>query len=259
VTYQPEYYDVVIPPSFQGDVEWYCRQAIRAGGPVLELGCGTGRVTIPMAATGARVHALDSDAAMLARLQARLATQPADVQKRISTSVGDMRTFELSQQFALVVAPFRAFLHNVTEADQVACLRQIRRHLIPGGRFAFNVFHPSLEYMAHHAGAFAGVWRWVATYPLASGGFLVRSEANRYDTIRQVVHSHHKYEEFGSDGVLTTTAIHRLDLAYLYAGDIRRLLAQAGFVDVTIAGGFDGRAELRDTDELVVEAVSPGG
>jgi ubiquinone/menaquinone biosynthesis C-methylase UbiE len=44
VTYQPEYYDVVTPASLQGDVEWYCRAAAAAGGPVLELGCGTGRL-----------------------------------------------------------------------------------------------------------------------------------------------------------------------------------------------------------------------
>ena len=64
----------------------------------------------------------------------------------------------------------------------------------------------------------------------------MRSEANRYDTVRQVVHSQHRYEEYAADGVLSRAAVHRLELAYLYPADIRRVLVQTGFADITIAG-----------------------
>jgi hypothetical protein len=100
----------------------------------------------------------------------------------------------------------------------------------------------------------AGVWRWAGTYPSADGGWIVRSESNRYDTVRQLVNSQHRYEEYGSDGILTRTSLHQLQLAYLYPPDLRRLLTQAGFQSVHIAGGFDGRMFERDTDELVIEA-----
>jgi SAM-dependent methyltransferase len=254
VTYRPDLYDAVTPSSLQGDVEWYCSKAKDSGGPVLELGAGTGRVTLAIAAAGVPVHALDASEAMIKALQAKLAAHPSDVRSRVSLEVADMRTFAVSERFALVIAPFRAFLHNVTESDQVACLQRVRQHLRPGGRFAFNIFHPSLEYMAQHVGPLAGVWRWAGTYPLPGNGFVVRSEANRYDTIRQVVHSHHRYEEHSPDGVLIQTMLHRLELAYLYPADIRRLLAQAGFHDIRIGGGFGGHELSRDTDELVVEA-----
>jgi hypothetical protein len=130
----------------------------------------------------------------------------------------------------------------------------VREHLRPGGTFAFNVFHPSLEFMARHTGALEGVWRWAGTSPRADGGCVVRSEANRYDTVRQLVESQHRYEEYGPDGTLTRTSLHPLRLAYLYPPDIRRLLGQAGFQSVQIAGGFDGRPFENDTDELVIEA-----
>jgi SAM-dependent methyltransferase len=254
--YRPELYDIVTPASFRGDAEWYRGKARETGGPVLELGAGTGRITLGIAQDGVLVHALDADPAMLNRLREKLADEPREVQERVQVSVGDMRMFTLGERFPLIIAPFRAFLHNLTEEDQLACLRRVREHLRPGGCFAFNVFHPSLEYMAHHTGALAGVWRRAATFPLPGGGCVVRSESTRFDTPRQLLDSQHRFEEYGPDGVLIRTSVHQLHLAYLYPPDLRRLLHQAGFDSVQIAGGFDGQAFERDTDELVIEAKS---
>ena len=254
MTYQAELYDVVTPPSLQGDVEWYCRKAVESGGPVLELGAGTGRVTMPIAEAGVEIYALDASDAMLQILERKVVAGAAEVRARVHLLSGDMRTFDLPERFALIISPFRAFLHNLTDADRLACLARVRHHLRPGGRFAFNVFHPSLEIMARHSGALATVWRWAGTFPLASGGFVVRSEANRFDTVRQVVHSLHRYDEYDAAGVFTRGSVHRLELAYLYPPDIRRLLTTAGFTDVRIDGGFDGRDFSSDLDELVIEA-----
>jgi SAM-dependent methyltransferase len=252
--YHPELYDIVTPASFRGDAEWYRAKARECGGPVLELGAGTGRITLQIAQDGVRVHALDADAAMLDLLQKKRSALPADVRDRVGMTVSDMRTFTLTERFPLVIAPFRAFLHNLTEQDQLACLNQIREHLAPRGRFAFNVFHPSLEIMAHHVGAMAGVWRWAGTFPRAGGGVVVRSDANRYDTTRQLVHSQHRYDEYGPDGTLERSSLHDLHLAYLYPPDLRRLLNQAGFRSIQIFGGFDGRPFEHDTDEIVIDA-----
>jgi SAM-dependent methyltransferase len=252
--YQPELYDLVTPASFAGDAEWYRGQALACAGPVLELGAGTGRITLGIAAAGVSVHALDADPGMLDKLRQKLAAAPADVRQRVVVVTGDMRAFTLAERFALIIAPFRAFLHNLTEADQLACLNRVREHLRPRGCFAFNVFHPSLEYMARHTGAFAGIWRCAGTFARADGGCIVRSESNRYDTVKRLVDSQHRYEEYGPDGTLTRMSLHQLQLAYLYPADVRRLLNEAGFTSVRIAGGFDGRPFENDTDELVVQA-----
>jgi SAM-dependent methyltransferase len=254
VSYRPEIYDAVTAADIQGDVDWYRRKAEACGGPVLELGAGSGRITLAIAEAGVPIHALDASAAMLGALRRKLAGCPQEARDRVVVVEGDMRTFDLSEGFALVIAPFRAFLHNITDADRLACLDRVRRHLLPDGHFAFNVFHPSLEYMAQHAGPLAGVWRWAGTYDLPANGYVVRSEANRYDTVRQVVHSQHRYEEYAADGTLARTWFQRLKLAYLYPNDIRHLLAQAGFREVRITGGFAGSEVLRDSDELVIDA-----
>jgi SAM-dependent methyltransferase len=255
--YTPELYDLVTPASFLGDAEWYRRKARESGGPVLELGAGTGRITLGIARDGVPVHGLDRDAAMLDRLRQKLANEPPEVCERVTVMAGDMRDFTVPERFSLAIAPFRAFLHNLTEHDQLACLARVREHLRPGGCFAFNIFHPSLEYMAHHTGALEGIWRWRGTFRRADGGCVVRSEANRYDTVRQLVDSQHRFEEYGPDGTLTRTSLHRLHLAYLYPPDLRRLLTQTGFQSVQISGGFDGRPFEKDTDELVIEAWVP--
>lgn len=254
MSYRPDLYDLVTPATLGGDAEWYRLKASESGGPVLELGAGTGRVTLAIAQAGVPVHALDADAAMLSALRRKLAAQPSDVRDRVTVVDADMRTFALAERFALIIAPYRAFLHNTTEADQLACLQRVREHLRPDGSFALNVFHPSLEFMSQHAGALTGVWRWTGSYQQPDGGFVICSEATRYDTVRQIVNTQDRYEEYEPDGTLAQTSLHRLELAYLYPCDVRRLLTHAGFQSVRIDGGFGGRPFQRDADELVIEA-----
>lgn len=102
--YKPELYDIVTPASFRGDAEWYRSKARQCGGPVLELGAGTGRITLGIAHDGVRVHALDTDPVMLERLTEKLAQQPPEVREHVVVMVGDMRTFTLTERFALIRA-----------------------------------------------------------------------------------------------------------------------------------------------------------
>ena len=121
------------------DVTFYvelARQAAAAGQAVLELGCGTGRVTIPIAQAGVDVVGLDNAPAMLAVARRKATAAGLDVR----WVTADMRNLQLEQRFGLVIIPFRSFLHMLTDADQLSCLSRIYEHLIPGGRFALNFF-----------------------------------------------------------------------------------------------------------------------
>src|SRR5687768_15216319 len=128
-TYEPEIYDITTPATFRGDVDWYRSKAREAGGPVLELGVGTGRLALALARDGAEVFALDSHPGMLAALRRKIGQEPPDVQQRVVPLEQDMRTFRLEQRFALVIAPFRVLLHNLTEDDHRACFERVREHL----------------------------------------------------------------------------------------------------------------------------------
>ncbi len=255
--YNPTLYDLCVVEDFGGDVRWYCEQAKASGGPVLELGAGTGRITLPIAETGVEITGLDLDARMLDALGAKVAAAGADVQHRVILVERDMRDFRLEREFGLVIIPFRAFLHNLTFEDQLACLRCVYAHLRKDASLAFNVFHPSLKFMAANEGSMSRIWRWTDEVALPDGGWIMRSESNRYDTVRQLAHSRHRFERFNAEGELVETFIQRLELAYLYPGELRRLLETAGFEDIEIRGGFDERPFTQDGDELVVSARKP--
>ena len=104
-----EFYDHVAPYRERGDVAFFVEMAQAAGGPVLEIGCGTGRVLIPTARAGSEIVGLDLSPSMLAVCRSNLAQEPAETQARVRLVEGDMRDFDLDQQFALATLPFRPF------------------------------------------------------------------------------------------------------------------------------------------------------
>ena len=125
------------------DRDFYLDLANEYGGPVLEFGCGTGRITLPLARQGVDVTGMDASHSMLEVLRAKLAKEPAGVRRRTRVVEGDFRTHYLDDQFSLVVIPFRPMQHMYTTEDQLAALQNARRHLADGGILAFDVFNPS--------------------------------------------------------------------------------------------------------------------
>ena len=123
-----------------GDVKFYVRRAKAVPGPVIELGVGTGRIAIPIAQAGQRVIGVDLSAAMLA--EARRRAGDAGVSDRIAFAEADMRAFVAEAPVALVIIPFRSFLHMQTTEDQLTCLRNVHRSLAPGGQLILNMFLP---------------------------------------------------------------------------------------------------------------------
>jgi SAM-dependent methyltransferase len=128
-----------------GDVAFYVARAREAGSPVLELGCGTGRILFAVGEAGVEIVGLDRSPHMLAVARRKLATVPPDVRRRVHLFPGDMCDFTLGRRFTLVLIPYRAFLHNLEPADQLRTLACAREHLAIDGRLVFNVFDPDVS------------------------------------------------------------------------------------------------------------------
>jgi SAM-dependent methyltransferase len=139
-----ELYDQVVPYRERPDVAFFVQEADKSGGPVLEVGCGTGRILLPTARAGISITGLDLSTHMLDVCRQHLEAEPPQVQEKVTLVEGDMRDFDLGETFTLITTPFRPFQHLLTVEDQFNCLTCIRRHLAPEGTFILDIFNPSL-------------------------------------------------------------------------------------------------------------------
>jgi SAM-dependent methyltransferase len=134
-------------PQIAGDVAFYERLARGGGGAVLEVGCGTGRITVPLAQAGLEVTGVDLSEAMLAIARRKFAALPTSVQAHVNLINQDMTALNLGRCFNLVFLPFRSFQHVLTIDLQRKALKAIRRHLEPTGRLALHLFDPRLDFL----------------------------------------------------------------------------------------------------------------
>lgn len=144
-----------------GEVEYYVEVARAAAPPVLELGCGTGRITLAIARAGVPVVGLDASTPML-----ELARAKAEGVAGVRFVPGDMRDFALNERFGAILIPYRTFMHLLTDADQVATLARCREHLVPRGVLALNVFCPPSPLLARAAQTETVVGRGAGGVPL---------------------------------------------------------------------------------------------
>ena len=135
-----EYYDFLPLVKGRQDLDFYLYYADAAGDPILELGCGTGRILLPMAEAGHRVYGLDFSTQMLARCRQKLDAMPPDVRERVRLIQGNMAAFDLDEKFRLVTIPFRPFQHLLEVGEQKNCLRAAHKHLEPGGKIILDLF-----------------------------------------------------------------------------------------------------------------------
>jgi ubiquinone/menaquinone biosynthesis C-methylase UbiE len=223
-----------------GDAEFYLSLARESGGPVLELGCGTGRVLLPIARAGIACTGLDLSPNMLDALRAK--RPPSNV----TLVEARMQDFDLgAARFALVTAPFRAFQHLYTVEDQLACLARVRRHLAPGGRFAFDVFKPRLERtaLAHEPEQEDARWR-------EGEDEIVRSAEVVRDHAAQLMRVTMHYDRWRcGERVSRDSTDFRMRWFHRY--ELEHLLARAGFTDLTLYGNFDRSAYTADSPELI--------
>jgi SAM-dependent methyltransferase len=194
------------------DVGFYVEEAVQSGGPVLELGVGTGRIAVPIASAGIEVVGVDLSEGMLevARERAELAGVSIDLRQ------GDMRDPPAEGRFALVVIPFRSLLHMETDADRRAVLRAVADRLAPDGRFAFDVFAPGADDIVDTHG------RWLEREP----GIWERAD---WDAGTRTLVLRVRGE--GSDG--------EMSLAWLSVPEWRQLLREEGFAVDALYGWFD--------------------
>ena len=213
-----------------GDLDFYLGLAREAGGPVLELGCGTGRTLLPIAQAGIPCTGLDASPAMLAALHRK---NPPPTVRLVQAP---MESFDLQDdRFALIFSAFRAFQHLVTLEQQLQCLECARRHLAPGGLLAFDVFTPRLDRIA----VVEEEEREDARFE-QDGEVVVRHTSVQRDLTQQVMQVCMRYERHRDGSVVGEDRV-EFSMRYFFRYELEHLLTRAGFSDVSFLGNFDGR------------------
>lgn len=228
------------------DVAWYRRLARRTANvhsgdhPILELGAGTGRVTLPLARDGHHVIALDRMPAMLDRLREHL--EGSRHAGRVRIVEGDMTDVPLDDGSAgLVISPFNGLMHLYRHEDLLACFREAARVLVPGGTFAFDVQLPDLDWLMWDPDERHAVTRFV--HP-QTGERLVYSTNHTYDPATQVCHIRIYYDEAPPRGrkfhppAKAKRVVH-LAHRQIFPEELRGLVTAAGLELRSLTGDFE--------------------
>ncbi len=234
------------PGNYLDDILFFVEEAKGAGSPVLEIGIGTGRLALCLAAAGLQVVGIDASPEMLGVLRRKLRRFP-DLGGRVRAVAADMRRFALTARFPLALVPFRTFLYMLTREDQRAALRVIRRHLLPGGRLVMAFFVPPPALIAQGRTERMEMTRFAAP----DGGEVVAYDWTEFGPHQRLV-SHIKYEWGGDDRGLPTRQLeHTLTARYLFPDEVPPLLEECGY-RVTAAHGDFNRGPLRaDSHEQI--------
>jgi SAM-dependent methyltransferase len=233
------------------DVRFYGTLADERGGPILDLGCGTGRLLVPLARAGHTVVGLDRAPAMLARAAARVARLAPTARRRALLLRGDLRDLPVARgRFAFAVAAFHTIQHLATDLDLVRFFRAVAAALVPGGWLAFDAFAPDARFLARPPGA-----RWARTrfrHP-GTGETLVYSESHRVRG--RILSMTFHYQPVDARGRRRGPERRvRLEHRLLATDGIRRLLARAGLTLIASWGGFDGRPLDGETEQQIILA-----
>lgn len=221
-----------------GDVDFFLGLARQTGGPALELGPGTGRVTWPLAAAGIEITGLELSPAMIAAAERKSADYPSDVRDRAHFAQGDMADFDLGMEFGLVFAAARVFQALLTPEDQRRCLACARRHLRPSGLLALDLFDPRLEWLAaDHA---APRERPDVRHPETGNLVRTRITDRQLDPFTQTFSEQWTFQELDEAGAVLREERETLVLRWTYRQEMRYLLELSGFEIVAEYGDFQG-------------------
>ncbi len=232
------------------DLDLYRALAARACGPVLELGCGSGRVAIALAEAGYVVHGVDTSEAMLAIARTNLGSRRLPV----SFGCGDMRHASGHAEFGLAFCALDGLLHLQTAADLQTTLRASYQALWPGGLLAVDVVNPSPDLLAMRD----GVVRHQSTFTGPGDAEITHFVSWDIDPDAQAIDTAHFYDALCDDGaVRRRTTCFRL--RYLERDEVKAALQAAGFDSVELYGSAQLDPFEADSDRMIFVATKPKG
>ena len=235
---------------------WQEIAAGAVGGAILELGCGTGRVLLPLARVGHEVTGIDLSERMLDVCRAKLQGEPPAVRERVRLLAADMTSFELESRYGAVIIPFASFQHLLSVEQQLACLECCRTHLLPDGVLVLDLPNPApapLSAVCEQPDAGATpveVVEWTEGRRIRWWATVTDSRPTLQRYAFEVT-----YEVVEADGVARQLK-ETLLLRYVFRYELEHLLVRAGFRTVGIYGDYD-RSPFADESPAMIVVAEP--
>ncbi|MAT98221.1 MAG: methyltransferase type 12 [Anaerolineaceae bacterium] len=239
--------------SLTDDLPFVLQLAADTDGPVLELGCGSGRLLLPLARAGHNVTGLDLSAGMLDRARARLAQEPTAVQQRVTLHQADMSNFTLPEgaPFGLAVVPYNTLFHLDT-AQALAMLRRVRTVLGGNGRLFIDTANP-VDLANTPEDALLSLEN-VLTDP-ETGELIVHLASNRLDSANQTLHITWIYDVSAPNGGPVNRTVAQAAYHYRYPHQLELLLQEAGYQLLHLWGGYDQSPYEETSNSLLILAT----
>ena len=241
------YYDVE-HANLTEDISLYTNLAERTGGPLLELGSGTGRLTAALARAGYSITGIDHSPEMLTIAERKIEDQR--LSDKVSLIQADMRDFRLPNRFPMAFIPLNSFLHLETQTDQLRALRCWQQHLTPSGLLIIDFFHPDPGRLLESDGRLVESHRWTDH---ATGATIQKFYTQTVDLASQTLHILLMYDETMPDGPLNRTLI-PFDLRYIFRFEAALLLEKAGFIVEEVYGSWDLEPFVSESSRMVIVA-----
>lgn len=240
-----EFYDT-LHSSYVADLEMYLNLADQYGDPLLELGCGTGRLLIPLAARGYEITGVDLSRDMLDRCQRKLDAQAETTRRRVTLVQDDIRRLALDREFKLIIAACNTILHCTSTQDLLAVFARARKHLAAGGAFAVDFCIPNVKSMIASSGE-EEVFEII--HPVR-GTRIVDTYTATFDFARQIETVHTRLEEW-DEGSLVRAAQARTERSIYFPREVALALMHSGFEIVKTWKGYRRGPLVRTSRDIV--------
>lgn len=234
--------------DWDADLRMYEQFAARCGSPILELGCGTGRVLLPLARQGYHITGIDASAKMLALARAKISAE--ELGNLVTIVEQEMVELDLEDKFNMAFAALNSFAHLHTTDEQLDALSRVRRHLNPGGLLILDMFNPDIGRLLDARGQLTLAKTMTAP---DTGHRLMRFYSEEVDLAQQLIHTTYILDEIDDQGHVQRT-LFPFTLRYLFRHEMELLLRHARFEVEEIYGSYDLDEFSQDSEKLIAVA-----
>lgn len=246
-----KYYDETVGTSGRHEVEWYLTKAHSFGDPILDIACGTGRMSILLAKEGYDVVAFDRSEGMLTRFREKLSREPIEINTRVQIYQENIDNFSFKDKFNTIIC-VDAFFHNLSEQEALNCLNCVSKHLTDHGRFLFNLPNPNQEFLQKCIESQGKIWNVRSKYPLEKGKVVLVEEASDVDIQKQLVFAKLRFTCFDTEGNIIETTESKWTTRYMYQDQYLVLIKTSGLEVEQLVGTYQNEP-VSPTSQLIFQ------